>query len=123
MAIAVSPPTPTESYTEFYILDDDGDAEGYPTNLTVGETGRVIVGISNREHADQTYTVELVLAGETLDSRTISVPDQRTTDFTVSFSASEPGRQKLHFLLYRTEETSGEPYRQLRLWLNVTATS
>jgi len=32
-----------ESFTEFYILGPDGKAEGYPTNLSVGENGRVIV--------------------------------------------------------------------------------
>lgn len=121
LAIAVSPPNPTESYTEFYVLDDDGDAEGYPTNLTVGQSGRVIVGISNHEHRDQTYTVTLVLGDRTLESRTLTVQNERTSDFTVSFSADEPGRERLHVRLYRGEDTSGEPYRKLRLWLNVSA--
>lgn len=121
MAIAVSPPNPTESYTEFYVLDDDGDAEGYPTNLTVGDSGRVIVGVSNHEHDDRTYTVVIALGDQTIDSRTLTVRDERTTDFQVSFSPSEPGRQQLRFLLYEGEDTSGEPYRKLRLWLNVSA--
>ena len=121
MAIAVSPPNPTESYTEFYVLDDDGDAEGYPTNLTVGESGRVIVGVSNQEHNDRTYTVELLLDGQSIDSRTLTVRDERTKDFTVSFSPTDPGRQRLVFRLYEGEEAAGEPYRRLRLWLNVSA--
>jgi uncharacterized membrane protein len=121
MAIAVSPPNPTEAYTEFYVLDDDGDAEGYPTNLTVGETGRVIVGVSNHEHDDRTYTVAVVLEDRTLENRTLTVRDERTADFQVDFSASQPGRKRLVFLLYEGEETTGEPYRKLRLWLDISA--
>jgi len=123
MVVAVSPPTPTPSYTEFYVLNDAGSAEKYPTNLTVGETGRVLVGISNHEHADRTYTVALVLENRTLASRVVSVESERTTELSFSFSASEPGVQRLRFLLYEGRERSGEPYRRLRLWLNVSAAS
>ena len=48
-----------ERFTEFYILGPDGKAEGYPTNLSVGENGTVIVGIANHEHKPMNYTVEV----------------------------------------------------------------
>ncbi|MFC7081424.1 DUF1616 domain-containing protein [Halorussus caseinilyticus] len=123
MAVAVSPPTPTEPYTEFYVLDDDGDAEGYPTNLTVGQSGTVIVGISNHEHRDRTYTVALALENRTLTSRTVPVESERTKELSVSFSPTDPGRKTLYFRLYRGDNASGPPYRRLRLLLNVTETS
>lgn len=121
MAVAVSSPDPSQPYTEFYVLDDDGDAEGYPTNLTVGQTGRVIVGISNHEDGDETYTVAVVLADRTVTTRTVPVAAERTRELSVSFAATDPGRKRLRFYLYRGSDRSGTPYRRLRLLVNVTA--
>ena len=44
-----------ESFTEFYILGADGKASGYPTNLTSGESGNLIIGIVNHENKNATY--------------------------------------------------------------------
>ncbi len=41
-----------ERFTEFYILGLEGKADNYPDELTVGEEGRVILGIVNHEHED-----------------------------------------------------------------------
>jgi len=38
-----------ETFTEFYILGPGGNASCYPTNLTVNETGGVILGLMNHE--------------------------------------------------------------------------
>ncbi|MDD3493076.1 MAG: DUF1616 domain-containing protein [Candidatus Thermoplasmatota archaeon] len=52
-------PQAGESFTEFYILGPEGRADNYPTNLTAGEAGRVLVGIANHEHRAVNYTVEV----------------------------------------------------------------
>lgn len=44
-----------ERFTEFYILGLEGEAEGYPKELVVGEEAKVIVGIVNREQEDMSY--------------------------------------------------------------------
>lgn len=119
--VAANPPETTDPYTEFYILGPSGNASGYPTNLTVGERGELIVGVSNHEHETTTYTVALVLANQTVETRTITVADEETWQETMAFTAQEPGRQRLRILLYHGEETTGEPYRWLRLWVNVSA--
>jgi len=50
-----------ERFTEFYILGPSGKAEGYPTELSVGESGTVILGIANHEQREMNYTVEVWL--------------------------------------------------------------
>ena len=50
-----------ETYTEFYILNENGTTENYPTNLTIGENGMVIVGVICHEHEKTKYTVEIEL--------------------------------------------------------------
>jgi len=52
-------PQEGEAFTEFYILGPGGTADNYPTNLTAGEAGRVLVGIANHEHRAVNYTVEV----------------------------------------------------------------
>ena len=54
----VTTPRQGERFTEFYILGPEGKAEGYPTNLTINETGNVIIGIVNHEGETVNYTVE-----------------------------------------------------------------
>lgn len=116
--LAVDPPETTEPFTEFYILGPGGNASGYPTNLSVGEEGTVIVGIVNHEHERVTYRLVLELAGEVIEERRVTVDDEATWEEPVTFTVEEPGRQRLRFLLYKGE-VEGEPYRHLRLWVEV----
>jgi uncharacterized membrane protein len=117
--VAANPPPASEPYTEFYVLGPDGNASEYPTNLTVGETGTVIVGVSNHEHQDETYTVVMELENETVSEQQVQVNDGETRENELSFTAEEAGRQKLRLLLYKNGAES--PYRTLRLWLNVSS--
>ena len=41
---------PGQDYSEFYILDSNYNTSHYPNNLTVGESGELIIGIQNQEH-------------------------------------------------------------------------
>lgn len=121
--LGTTPQETTDPYTEFYVLGPGGNASGYPTNLSVGETGTVIVGITNHEHEAVTYTLVLELANESIDRRTATVADEATWEERVSFAPTEAGRQRLRLLLYRgrNPNLAAEPYRHLRLWLDVSA--
>jgi len=46
----IAVPKVGERFTEFYILGLNGKAMDYPSELKLGEGGKVIVGIANREH-------------------------------------------------------------------------
>ncbi|MEA2055061.1 MAG: DUF1616 domain-containing protein [Candidatus Thermoplasmatota archaeon] len=64
LAYIVVTPHVGESFTEFYLLGPSGKAEGYPTNLSLGENGTVIIGIANHEHEVINYTVEIWLVNQ-----------------------------------------------------------
>lgn len=119
IAVAMDPPSATESYTEFYILGPGGNATDYPRNLSVDESGTVIAGVSNHEHRRTAYRLELRLLNQTAAERELSLDDGETWEEDITFTAREPGRQRLDLLLFR--EGSAKPYRTTRLWLNVTA--
>ena len=96
-----------------------GKAYVYPTNLTLGESGTVIIGVVNHEYETVTYRVVVKLDNETIaiiEDITLSHEGKWEQNYT--FTPQKTGeRMKLEFLLYR--EGVEEPYRTLHLWVTV----
>jgi uncharacterized membrane protein len=138
LTYVVLTPRPGETFTEFYILGPGGNASAYPTNLTVNETGRVILGVANHEGATVNYTVRVDLAGirivynatsgfnETVEvNRTtwtqipITVADGANWTRSYTFSISYHGLWKVEFLLFKGGDFS-VAYRELHLFVKVS---
>lgn len=119
--VAMTPGAQEDPFTEFYILGPGGEAGDYPTNLTTGETGEFIVGITNNEQTDMTYTTALVLDGEVIEERQASVGDGQTWEDEFAFTAEEAGEKRLEILLFRGDEVGSldDPYQDLRLVIEV----
>jgi uncharacterized membrane protein len=116
--VAVTPKT-GERFTEFYILGPNGTASDYPTDLKVGEEGKVIIGIVNHEYENVTYRIVVRLDNDTIatiDGIRLTNGEKWEQNFT--FTPQKTGENmKLEFLLYR--EGSEEPYRTLHIWITV----
>jgi uncharacterized membrane protein len=125
----VNTPRVGEKFTEFYILGPDGKTENYPTELKVGEEGRVIVGIVNHEQEKVSYTVEvwidgektkLRIDGEDRDEIMVELGNGGRWEGGVGFVPQKVGEgQKVEFVLYK----EGEPYfkEPPYLWIDVEA--
>lgn len=118
-------PKKGEEFTEFYILDEAGKAADYPTSLSIGEEGEVIVGVVNREYENISYLFRAETENRTIGEKEIELAHNETLEFpfTFSFTASEKGRKKLKFVLFKGNQSEGigaaEPYRELHLWIDV----
>ena len=121
-------PKEGEKFTEFYVLGPGGMAEEYPTNLTVGEEGEVIIGVVNHEYAAVSYQLELKVNGGVIDQKSIVLTHNETWESPFTFKPKKAGEdQKLEFLLYKNpfnksvygEEDEEEIYRALHLWVDV----
>jgi uncharacterized membrane protein len=113
-------PKQGEKFTEFYVLGPGGKASDYPTNLTVGEEGEVIIGIVNHEYATVTYQLEVKLNGEVIGEERIELVHNETWESHFTFRATRTGEdQKLEFLLFKAGLEEAEPYRSLHLWVDV----
>ena len=121
-------PKEGEKFTEFYVLGPGGMAEEYPTNLTVGEEGEVIIGVVNHEYAAVSYQLELKVNGGVIDQKSIVLTHNETWEGPFTFKPKKAGEdQKLEFLLYKNpfnksvygEEDEEEIYRALHLWVDV----
>jgi len=121
MSSFVASPRVGERFTEFYVLGPGGKIEGYPTNLTLGENGTVILGVVNHEYEEANYSVVIWLDNETMGTiEDIRLMHEEKWEENYTFTAEKAGdRMKLEFLLFR--EGLDEPYRSLHLWITVRA--
>lgn len=110
--------TPTR-FTEFYALGAGGLAEDYPRVAVVGEPVTVTLGINNEEGATRTYRIEVQSSEESLASvGPFEIADGMAWTKVITFAVPTPGNdQEIDILLFTHEDP--EPYRQLRLWLDV----
>lgn len=115
----IAAPKPGESFTEFYILGSSGKADGYPKMMILGETTGVTVWIVNREFQRATYRLEVTADGQTIKTvDSIVLEDGQAHEQAVQWTAIRAGdHQEVGFLLYKG--TDAQPYRSLRLWINV----
>lgn len=111
-------PHPGEPFTELYLLGPEGKASNYPTNLTVGQTGNVTVGVVNQENANADYTLVVTLANKTINTTSFSLANNQTWQNSISFTPTQQGMgQRMAFNLYK----AGTPnvYRSVYLYLTV----
>jgi uncharacterized membrane protein len=116
----ITTPVPEERITEFYILNAEGNAFDYPSQLKIGEEGKVIVGITNSEHEEITYKLEVMVDGEldnTIKDITLGHGETKQTEVTFSFSHAGDN-QKVEFALYNGDETR-PLVTPLHLWIDV----
>ncbi len=112
--------TPVEEpFTEFYILGSSGKATDYPRELMVGEEGKVIVGIINREYEPVTYHIEIMIDGvKNNEVGPVALENDGEWEEIVGFTPDRAGdNQKVEFLLYRQGQS--EVYQRLHLWVDV----
>ncbi len=112
-------PRTGERFTEFYLLGSNGTASDYPTDLKVGDEGKVIIGIVNHEYENVAYRLVVEFNGVLIHEEQVFLFENEIWESSFLFKASEIGKnQKLEFLLYKDQQI--EAYRTLHLWVNVT---
>lgn len=119
LAYAIAQPKVGERFTEFYVLGPTGEARDYPAQLWAGIPVQLTVGIVNQEFQEETYRVEATLAGEKVgEAGPIVLGHGQKWEEPVSLLPQHTGAgQEMEILLYRG--SGGEPYRKLRLWVEV----
>ncbi len=122
--IIAKPQNSEEHFTEFYIFGPEGKTDNYPTEYTLGEKGTVVVRIVNYEYKPVNYTLKLRLENKSVslseDMQKITLAHNQTWEKPVSFTPPFKGNNmKLEFLLFK-ETDKDAPYRDLKLWINVT---
>lgn len=119
VAIAATVTAPPPPMTEFYILGPEGLAEGYPRQVRAGELVSLTVGIANREGRAARYRVRVEAEGQSLATLgPLDLAGGEAWEGQVVFALPRPAKnQEVRLVLSRDD--APEPYRWLRLWLEV----
>jgi uncharacterized membrane protein len=126
MAWVFLAPSPAERMTEFYILGQGGLAEDFPREVVAGESTSTTIGISNKEDEVHNYHIEVWVFDPFDDEKRekvggtnqFTIPADRTIEFLINWHMPQAGEdQMIEFYLFI--EDYPEPYRRLRLWMNV----
>jgi len=121
-------PAKEEQTTAFYMLGASGLAEGFVRETAVLTDTAVTIGIANHERVAQTYRVEVWVVDAWTDTQTqvqtiseiVLAPGDKVEQ-PLTWQMAVPGdNQRVDILLFSSHSGDVKPYRQLRLWINVT---
>ena len=124
LAYVTLTPHEREPFTEFYILGPQRMAENYTTEYVQGESGTYIIGIVNNEYKTMNYTMDVRVENESLpfqkNLKNMRLAHNTTIEEPLKITPFIEGKnQKLEFLLFNETEKK-IPYKNLRLWINVS---
>jgi len=109
-----------ERFTEFYILDAEGKANNYSSELKNNISSMIRVGVKNHEYDTINYTIQVLLGKKELKTVRFKLNHNKTWEKNLTFVPKEKGKdKKLEFYLFKDNNLS-LPYRELHLWVNVT---
>ena len=122
---AVVMPKPNEHFTEFYLLGTNDTLSNYTTQYKVGVPTPVTVVIVNHEKTDVTYDLVVTANNSTqreiIYSEQVMIPSGQQWEKSIDLVLNHPGDNALlDFALYANQTTTN-PYRDVHLWVNVTA--
>ena len=125
LTVSLTAVSPQDRFTEFYMLGKAGLAENFPRTAVLGELTSVNIGIHNEEQQAKTYHIEIihndVWTSETTLLQTIEgiqLAAGHTWQEAVAWQMREAGSDQ-QVSIYLFIEGQDEPYRELRLWLDV----
>ncbi len=85
--------------------------------ITAPKKGEVIAGVVNHEYEPVSYMFRVEIENRTIGEKSFQLAHNETLEFPFMFTASEKGKKKLEFLLFK--EGAATPYRNLHLWIDI----
>lgn len=104
--------------TEFNLLSPGGNASVYPTNLTVGQNGTVILGIVNNESKTVNYHLVVNSNGVVISEQNLTLTNGEKNEIPYTFTAGSAGYKKIEFLLYKMPDNTNI-YRSQYIYVNM----
>jgi uncharacterized membrane protein len=127
LVYVIAVPKTGSAYTEFYLLNSQGVADDYPSEIRIGDTESVIPVVINHENRTADYRIEIQIDNDpddnidavildTIDNINLYDDEKYQTPAPFTLQSTGDG-QKLYFILFMDGET--EPYLKLSLTINV----
>lgn len=111
---------PGEGYTEFYLLDANGNISDYPNSISQYSVNKFYICISNHENQEENYTIKIKQNNTTLNlyNKTLKNNEVVKTPYYFDTTSYIGDNQTLDIYLYKNNESA--PYRSLNIKYNVT---
>lgn len=112
-----------ETFTELYILGDNGKADDYPQYADLERPVEITVCVANHEYRSMDYKLLVVLEDDVHNNiqyvQNLTLADNDTWQRTITIKPMINGTQlKLDFLLYADGNMTA-PYRECYLYMDV----
>lgn len=119
LVYVINQPRSVEKFTEFYVLNAQGEASNYPGAVIMGQSTEVTLGIINHESETTAYRIEIIIDGEkTGEAGPVSLAAVEKWEQKVTFTPTHKGtNQKVEFLLYKN--FAAQSQENLHLWVDV----
>ncbi len=121
----IAVPRQGETFSEFYILGPEGQAQDYPSQVHPGESIELIVGVVNHEQETTSYRVKIFLNG--MEQNEISLgtlADGQSVQQTINVLPDMTGEdQKIELALYKNDEQSACFDNPLYIYIDVIETA
>jgi uncharacterized membrane protein len=114
--VMVGSPSPSDYFTEFYLLGPQGQAEGFPREGQVGQSLSITVGVKNQESVAGNYRIEIQQDQQIVGDGSFSYEPREILQ-TPEFMPVTWGRWRSVSALRNGEP---EPYRTLHLRMKIT---
>jgi uncharacterized membrane protein len=104
--------------TDFNLLSPGGNASVYPTNLTVGQNGSVILEIVNNEFKTVNYQMVVTSNGTFISQENLTLTNGERNNINYTFTAGSAGYKKIEFLLYKLPDNT-TVYKSQEIYVNM----
>jgi len=113
-------PSSNDKFTEFYILNKDGKASGYPFEVKSGEPVTVVIGVINHEYQPADYKIQIRQNGAIIKTVVVGpLQDKQKWEEKVDFTVEGPGQSQSEFSLFKDGGTEPHIRDPLTLKLNI----
>ncbi|MCK5037744.1 MAG: DUF1616 domain-containing protein [Thermoplasmata archaeon] len=125
LAYVITSDPNNEPFTEFYIMDQNHTIEDLPTNLTMNQTGTMIIGIKCNEYETTRYSIVIHLTNATGErqNRTVYNYDvvlehEGLDEALYPFQISATGEYRMTIELFKDQQQS--IYLENHIWITVS---
>jgi uncharacterized membrane protein len=114
-------PQPSDKFTEFYLLNQDGKASDYPREIKAGQPVTVILGVVNHETNPATYKVQIMVNGATINTlETGNLLNNQKLERKIDITLNNAGaNQRVEFYLFMNNQENPHIKDPLVLIVNV----
>jgi len=114
-------PQPSDKFTEFYLLNQDGKASDYPEEIKAGQPVKVILGVVNHDTNPATYKVQIMVNGAIINTlETGNLLNNQKLERKIDFTLNHAGaNQRVEFYLFMNNREKPHIKDPLVLIVNV----